>query len=264
MADHHWTDSTYQEAEAKKHHREMQAQHEKEIHLSAVETKTYGGDGKTPAESAATVPHRMEYLNADTVFAVLKAAKMYPGAKIAVLNFASYQTPGGKYMEGKTAQEESLCHASTLYECLVRHPEFYEWNKQHKNHALYLDRALYTPDVLFWWGCEKTMADVITCSAPNRTAYMRYTKEDISEADQTNREILASRIRFIKAIAEENKVDVLILGAFGCGSYGQDQDETAELFAKIFACTSIPHLVFAVPAGMNMKNAEAFRKVCKK
>ena len=34
--------------------------------------------------------------------------------KIAVLNFASYKNPGGKFLIGSSSQEESLCHDSFL------------------------------------------------------------------------------------------------------------------------------------------------------
>ena len=35
--------------------------------------------------------------------------------RLAALNFASFKNPGGMYMEGSSAQEESLCHYSILY-----------------------------------------------------------------------------------------------------------------------------------------------------
>ena len=37
---------------------------------------------------------------------------------ICALNFASYKNPGGKFMDGSSAQEECLCHESILYEVL--------------------------------------------------------------------------------------------------------------------------------------------------
>ena len=69
--------------------------------------------------------------------------------KMAVLNFASYKHPGGMFLQGSCAQEESLCHASALYNVLSKCQSFYDWNNQHKNRSLYLNRALYSPDVPF-------------------------------------------------------------------------------------------------------------------
>ena len=40
--------------------------------------------------------------------------------KIAVLNFASFKNPGGMFYNGSSAQEESLCHESFLYNVLKK------------------------------------------------------------------------------------------------------------------------------------------------
>lgn len=65
---------------------------------------------------------RLESL--DSVSAVLKYTDL--SSKIAVLNFASYKEPGGMFLQGSKAQEECLCHESTLYNVLrklVRYPQ---------------------------------------------------------------------------------------------------------------------------------------------
>lgn len=161
----------------------------------------------------------------DTVAAAYKYRDFIP----TILNFASYKNPGGKFLEGSCAQEECLCHASILYNVLESFKDtYYDFNNQHKNKALYLNRALYSPNVLF-----KSQNDfkffytnVITCAAPNKIVGQRYNNVTIQE----NYQVLIKRIEFILKIAAEQGTEVLILGAFGCGVFGQAPLEVANIF----------------------------------
>lgn len=74
---------------------------------------------------------------------------MNGGRKLCVLNFASFTNPGGGFIDGAMAQEEAICHNSTLYNILVEKMEFYNENRLNENHGLYTDRAIYSPSVLF-------------------------------------------------------------------------------------------------------------------
>lgn len=63
-------------------------------------------------------------------------------------------------------------------------------------------------------------------------------------------------------IANSKKVDILILGAFGCGVFGQAAEETAECFAEALKQRqSFDTVVFAIPSGPNLN---AFRNVFEK
>ena len=155
------------------------------------------------------------------------------GEKIAVLNFASYRNPGGMFINGSRAQEECLCHESFLYNVLVQFPEYYEWNENHKNRALYTDRAIYSPEVLFIHDGHTYPTDVITCAAPNLSWAIRYNND---EAKRDNHGILRNRIKFVLDIAAAQGVDTLVLGAFGCGVFKQDATEVANDFMDFLAC----------------------------
>lgn len=89
--------------------------------------------------------------------------------RTTILNYASYKSPGGFFLEGSPAQEEALCHESNLYPILLA------FDRQRLNKALYLNRALYSPSV----NDKQKEADVITCAAPNfRTAHRYQSKSE--------------------------------------------------------------------------------------
>lgn len=158
--------------------------------------------------------------------------------------------PAECFIKGSRAQEECLCHESFLYNVLKENESYYEANRKNKNRALYHNRALYSPDVIFEREGRLCYCDVITCAAPNKRAAQKYC----NVSDEENSRVLESRIDFILDIAKRHKVDILVLGAFGCGVFGQSGEEVAKIFHKLllreeYGC--FESVVFAVPASKN-------------
>lgn len=181
----------------------------------------------------------------------LEAAKRYAGQKVCVHNFASSTSPGGGVRRGATAQEEAICRCSTLYfniseEKIVR--QFHDRHKQMLKEGTmdvrYNDDCIYTPEiVVFKTDSEfpEVMpkeqwyhVDVITCAAPN----LRIKPSNAMNPEAGNRAIKlknsevtdlhVKRMRRILAIAKKEKVDVIILGAFGCGAFYNSPEAVAE------------------------------------
>lgn len=181
----------------------------------------------------------------DTIAAANYVNTKY-GGKVAILNFASYKNAGGKYKEGSSAQEEFLCHHSTLYNVLSCFEKiYYRENRINTNHSLYLNKALYSPSIIFEYCNMFFKADVITCAAPNKSAAKKYS----NISDKENFEELEKRIKFLFDIAMVQKVDTLVLGAWGCGVFGQNPTEVARLFKKYIDETAgyFKNIVFAIP-----------------
>ena len=197
----------------------------------------------------------IEIIKTDSVSAVIREVSDMRNLA-CVLNFASYKEPGGKFLEGSIAQEECLCRESTLYNVLASYAflDYYESNRENKNKALYLNRAIYTPNVLFVRGNEKCLCDVLTCAAPNYSAAKKYC--NVSPIQ--NYEALKSRIEFVLNIMDENEVEVPILGAFGCGVFGQDAKEVARVFKGVLSTGNyhFTKVVFAVIPGPNADDFE--------
>lgn len=180
----------------------------------------------------------------DTVMAIVAELS----ENYAALNFASFRHPGGGFINGAFAQEEALCHESYLYNVLSAFPNFYDWNEKQLNNSLYRNRAIVSKIRFFknmGMFIDSTVCQVITCAAPNKKAAQRNhgaTDEEVSK-------VLRERISFIMDIVNDINVDTFITGAFGCGAFGNDPKEVAELFVEEAKKTKLKNLVFAVPPG---------------
>lgn len=248
-----WEEKEKRAEQARAHTQRMEEQYKDQIRDSIKRTTLYDVNFTSKKDFVRTTEILVSDLDS------VSAIKEYKRAdkRTAVLNFASFKNPGGMFINGSKAQEESLCFESFLYNVLVEMTAYYEWNKQNKNRALYKNRGLYSPDVLFFKDGLALPCDVITCAAPNKSAARRYQKVTKEE----NTEVLRSRIRFVLDIAKEQEVDILILGAFGCGVFGQDAAEVAEIFKEYLTTTHrcFEQVIFAVPRGKD-KNYDKMKE----
>lgn len=175
-----------------------------------------------------------------------EAAAQYIGKRTAVLNFASATNPGGGVEKGASAQEECLCRVSTLYPCLVdqkMRASFYTPHRKNGN-ALHNDDIIYTPKVLIIKDDDHNMlatpflVDVISCTAPNlrEKPNNAYNSGDGNKVQISDNKLLAlheKRARKIFASAIANGVEVLILGAFGCGAFCNDPYVVARAYKNV-------------------------------
>ena len=256
---YYWKNKKGRAELADRHTKEMEKDFHAEIQ-EAVEHSTIYSENSEFVSTNITAPERVmaaELVAEDSVAAIMDSAQ----GKTAVLNFASYKEPGGGFMAGSRAQEESLCHESFLYNVLRQFQYYYDWNNQHKNLGLYLNRAIYTPNVRFERDGQVKYCDVITCAAPNYSVGKKYGNVDSA----TNSKYLDSRIKFVLSIAAEQGVDTLILGAFGCGVFGQDATEVITLFNKYLANErkNFKQVIYAIPDSIHGDNYQKAVKVFK-
>lgn len=229
------------------HIKEMNERYGAEIENSIKGSVIYGGNGNAPQSGAESANPEMIVLNVDSTEAVLR----YPNS--ALLNFASYRHAGGGFVTGAWAQEEAICHDSTLYNVLCRFESFYAENERNLNRSLYTDRAIFSPNIVFERGGKSAKCGVITCAAPN---FGSAKNHGVTERENEN--ALARRIDFVISIAEEQKCDTVILGAWGCGVFGQDPAVVARLFKERLKRSSLKRAVFAIPG--NNRNYTEFEK----
>lgn len=149
----------------------------------------------------------------------LEASQLYGNS--CVLSFGSAKNPGGGFLKGASAQEESLCRASALYH-YIKDNVMYEINNDDNNMCKYAHIAIYSPDVAIIKDdngkeLEKPYkCNFITCPAVN----YKHAKKKCESNELTD--TMYKRVELIFQIAKAKKQTKLILGSFGCGVFGGD------------------------------------------
>lgn len=189
--------------------------------------------------------------------------------RIGVLNFASARNPGGGFLRGARAQEESLARSSALYFSLRQCPQFYGFHRA-QDTCLYSDRMIYSPacpvlrDDAGNWLAQPYTIDFITSPAPNAGAIMR--NEPINRDRITP--VLTERAGKILALAAHHQCDALALGAWGCGAFQNDPATVATIFASYLRpggafSRRFRHVIFAVyDTSRTRETYQAFATCC--
>ncbi|KAJ7678430.1 hypothetical protein B0H14DRAFT_3064445 [Mycena olivaceomarginata] len=150
------------------------------------------------------------------------------GGSVAVLSMASELRPGGGFLTGANSQEESLCMRTTLYaslqESFYRLPEL---------------GCIYTQDVCVFRGsygdpgsqpkaasavnptADWWFVDVISCAAHG------------NYCDAAQRDLMREKIKCVFRAAAAQGCRRIVLGAFGCGAFGNPPAEVAQLFRRV-------------------------------
>ena len=164
----------------------------------------------------------------------LSSSLISPNKKeILVLNFANPVHPGGGVRRGAIAQEEDLCRKSSLLLSLESKEaeRYYAYNKRLKTN-MGSDAIIVTPKVEIIKDKNGNLLDetvvvaVMTCAAP----MIRYGYEGLSEEEY--RTMFYNRIMAMLRCAEELGYEHLVLGAFGCGVFGNDAKVVSDLFHR--------------------------------
>ena len=134
------------------------------------------------------------------------------------LNFASAKNPGGGFLTGSQAQEESLARSSGLYLSISQKNEMYDYNRGIKT-CLYSDYMIYSPKVPVFRDDnnkllnEAFLVSFITAPAVNAGVVREREKENLEKIHS----VMLDRIKKILLVAALNDNKAIVLGAYGCG-----------------------------------------------
>lgn len=230
--------------EAAAHTEQMAARYGREIEACAAATRRVEGSPAVQVEGRVPA---VRVVDADAVTAILENGRgRAQFCDLAVLDFASFVSPGGGYIRGSMAQEQGLCAESYLYNVLEGMGDWYAENRRRNlNCELYRNRALVVPAVRFGRDRVHAYADVIVAAAPD----LRRARADYGIADGLARDAMRDRIRFALALIDAQGREKAVLGAFGCGVFGWDASVVAEMFREELAggAHGLSEVVFAVP-----------------
>ena len=243
-------------SKAKRHVADVERRFASEVAASVASLRVYDSM-PSPKVDEPCVP-TVTVVDEDSVSAVLSRGRGLASAcDLAVLDFASFVSPGGGYIRGAMAQEEALCSESTLYPALESQKAWYAENRRRNiNCSLYRNRGLVVPRVRFDREKFHSYADVIVVAAP----YARSAREEYRVSEDAMKSAMRDRIRFVLAIADDLGHEKLVLGAFGCGVFGWDAEVVAEMFREELASGThaATEVVFAIPRGRRDENLDRF------
>ncbi|KAJ7099525.1 hypothetical protein B0H15DRAFT_1018754 [Mycena belliarum] len=216
--------------------------------------------------------------------------------KIGVLNFASATRPGGGFLTGARAQEESIARSSNLYSSLMT-PEgqqFYAIHKSGTKSKYYTHAMIYTRDVQIFrsdaggW-VSPVRVDMLTSCAVNAGEVRRrqggessgrsgkngikaYFKPAAPAAPAAPAEdveisianVMRERMGRLLFLFEKEGTQDLVLGSFGTGVFRNNIDTVAKLWIELLVGpnarfkNSFRRVVFAI---IDEKTCTIFREV---
>lgn len=181
---------------------------------------------------------RIDCVKQDSYVAAIEMMRDWPNAgdhskPVLVLNFANPVNIGGGVYKGAIAQEEDLCRRSSLLRSLEtpHSRRYYSYNRKLRTH-MGSDGMIFSPEVeIFRDECGELMAEtvivaVLTCAAP----MISYSMEGMSEIEY--RGMFYKRIVGMLKCAAYYDYEDLVLGAWGCGAFGNDAAIVSDLFYR--------------------------------
>jgi uncharacterized protein (TIGR02452 family) len=221
------------------------------IRAAVAGTRLYVPDEPLPAPDHVVAEPTVGVTNETTLAA---GRRLGPGT--AALVFASARNPGGGFLTGAVAQEEDIARASALHACLAAAPDFYAHHRAERD-LRYSDRAIYSPDVPVIRDATGTLLNrpyhlsFITAAAPNLRAILA----DQPEYAPTVPTVVRARCERVLRVAAAHAHRRLVLGAWGCGVFGNDPATVADAFAV--ALRRVPHFDRVVFAVLDRTKAQA-------
>ena len=195
------------------------------VQVACAKKVSIAPDATLPAFAPVEYPETTIQVTNETTLGASRRL-VASGLNPLALNFANGVQPGGGFLNGARAQEEVLCRSSALYSTLVNDPMYAAHRLRPRPDST--SWAVYSPAVPVFRTDDGTslekpwLLSFLTCAAPYAPSIGQPESADM----------LQQRIHRILAIARAYGHAHLVLGAWGCGAFGNDTLRTAVDFRQ--------------------------------
>ncbi|KII95608.1 hypothetical protein PLICRDRAFT_222654 [Plicaturopsis crispa FD-325 SS-3] len=216
--------------------------------LSKRDTRYYAPDSLLSSWSSSPPNYRckstkISILEISTLDGARLLSDTQDERRTGVLNFASAKKPGGGFINGAQAQEESIARSSSLYPTLMTSTaqQFYTLHNRNAQGGFYSHAMIYSPRVLLFrdddggW-TEPIKVDVLTSAAVNAGVVRNSLHGRTAGKEKTDvriRSVMRQRMARILFLFEQQGRRNLVLGSFGTGVFRNDVDVVARLWAEL-------------------------------
>lgn len=230
----------------------------KDIQGAAVERSIHYPSSKTEQILKELTKHshvisKFELTSETTLECAYRKVVREGHKKTICLNFASAKNPGGGFLGGSQAQEETLARSSGLFPCIAQFHDFYQKNRSVRT-CLYTDDMIYSPMVPIIRYDDGQLLNspyllsILTAPAVNAGALQSNEPQRVNEIEA----VMLGRIEKLLALMAKHQYDTIILGAWGCGVFKNDPRKIAYWFKKQLLNNPqfqnrFQHIVFAIP-----------------
>jgi uncharacterized protein (TIGR02452 family) len=193
-------------------------------------------------------------------------------ARIGVLSFASATKPGGGFLSGAQAQEESIARASTIYTSIITPTatQFYQLHKKDRRGGFYSHAMIFSPSVIVLrddagaW-VPPHQIEVVTSAAVNAGVVRERAGENSSrDVGERIESVMRERMARILFLFELQGLRNIVLGSFGTGVFRNDVSMIADIWFDLLAeegarfMHSFDRVVFGI---IDRRTAERFKAV---